>query len=188
MMFSSDWPLVSGRHSTANGMKATQTKPKNSSVPPAPNTSSRSILHSAAGLKNANQREESSAASGCVYQGVSVAERLFAGPQLTKVHRPTAFPRTRSGMILTAPGRGSSAAAVPEATRQTAHPGGREQSDGGQKAERGKGAGALNPIGNRAQRTEATSNGAMPWRTSLCSTTLQTWPVRPGRTPPGGIP
>ena len=115
MMFSSDWPLVSGRHSTAKGMNATQTKPKNSSVPPAPKTSSRSILqHSAVCLKT-TQREESSAASGCVYQGVSVAERLFAGPQLTKVHRPTAFPRTRSGIILTAPGRGLSAAAVPEA-------------------------------------------------------------------------
>lgn len=31
--------------------------------------------------------------------GVSVADRLFAGPQFTNVQSPTAFPRTRSGMI-----------------------------------------------------------------------------------------
>ena len=35
-MPSSDCPFVSGRQSTAKGMNATQTKPKKSSVPPAP--------------------------------------------------------------------------------------------------------------------------------------------------------
>jgi hypothetical protein len=74
-ILSKDCPFVSGRHKYANGTKKAATQPKKSNVPPAPKTSGFSI------------------------HGVSMAETLFAGPQFTKVHSPTALPRTRSGII-----------------------------------------------------------------------------------------
>mmetsp|Transcript_33016 Transcript_33016/g.108407 ORF Transcript_33016/g.108407 Transcript_33016/m.108407 type:complete len:214 (+) Transcript_33016:290-931(+) len=67
-------PLVSGRHKTAKGTTAAETSPKKRSVPPGP-------------------------MGPAIITGVMKALITLAGPQFMPVHRPTAFPRTRKGMI-----------------------------------------------------------------------------------------
>ena len=73
--FSSGCPLVSGKKSSAAGTNTVAMQPKSRSVPPTPSTERWSI------------------------HGVRKADARLAGPQLMKVASPTAFPRTRSGMI-----------------------------------------------------------------------------------------
>mmetsp|Transcript_31638 Transcript_31638/g.95636 ORF Transcript_31638/g.95636 Transcript_31638/m.95636 type:complete len:283 (+) Transcript_31638:34-882(+) len=66
--------FVSGKQSTENGMARADRTPNSNSMPPGPT-------------------------GPAIIVGATKAEITFAKPQLTLVHKPTAFPRTLNGMI-----------------------------------------------------------------------------------------